>query len=308
MIFIDVKQIDNFIINDVSKVRVKEMGNITEIMYSNSYSSKCSIKKISGKEYIDMETGELKKFVKMENRAFNIASVKKSLGRLRDYINTNVVDVDCCKWVTLTYAANMRDTKKLKDDFKNFNTRLRKEVGPYEYIVAREPQGRGAWHMHVLLIFSKPVGFIDNRVIWKAWSPKGFKNNYDYTKITNIDNVDNVGAYLTAYMTDMRLDDVIDNKVENVSFDNLKKIDDKKYIKGARLVLYPPQFNIYSCSRGIKKPIIYYDIQKNVKNRVSSAKLTFEKSIELVDNEANFNKILNYKYYNSKRLITSYYI
>ena len=307
----EVQVIENVNVCLDAKVRVKEMGNVTEIMYSNTYASKCSIKKIDADNYIDLKDGELKQFIKIENRAQDLSSVRKSLGRLRDYINTNVTDVGNCKWVTLTYQENMTDTVKLNNDFKMFNRRLRKEIGHYEYIVSREPQGRGAWHCHVILIFKYKAPFIHNDVIWKAWSPKGFKKGVDYTKTQKLDDVDNVGAYLTAYMADMELKDLVENtnvlecssgfKVKDVEvLENGEKVK-KSYVKGARLYLYPPKFNIYSCSNGIEKPNIYYDIEKNAQKKVSAGTLTYEKSIELIDSENNFNKVINYRYYNSVR-------
>ena len=297
----EVINLDNVQVDLDAKVRVKEMGNVTEIMYSDSYASKCSIKKLDSENYLDLESGEIKQFKKMETRACDTASVRKSLGRLRDYINTNVVDVDNCKWVTLTYKENMTDTKKLYRDFDNFNRRLRSEVGHYEYIVAREPQARGAWHMHVILIFNNAF-FLDNKIVWKAWSPKGFKCNYDYTKTQKLDNVDNVGAYLTAYLGDMDLESALEFGLL-LNGDKVKEVEvsdeaPKRYVKGARLRLYPPKFNIYTCSRGIKKPITYYDIEKNAQKKVSADTLTFEKSIQLKSADSDFSKILSYRYYN----------
>ena len=309
----EVKRIDNIIVCEDAKVRVKEMGNITEIMYSDSYESKCSIKKIDKHTYMDLRSGEVKEFKKMENRACDIASIRKTLGRLRDYLNTNITDVEKCKWVTLTYQENMVDTEKLYNDFKMFNRRLRKKIGHYEYIVAMEPQSRGAWHCHVVMIFKHKAPFICNDVIWKAWSPKGFKNGVDYTKTQKLDDVDNVGAYLTAYMADMDVDEglnapevlqaVLDGRMSvkevEVEVDGNKV--KKSYLKGARLYMYPTQFNLYRCSRGIKKPKISYDSEKNAQKKVSAATLTYQKSIQLIDQSSDFKKVLDYRYYNSMR-------
>lgn len=307
----EVTKIDNMQIDVNAKVRIKEMGNITEIMYSNSYASTCSIKKLNKYEYLDLETGEVKEFKKMENRACDISSVRKSLGRLRDYINTNVTDVNNCKWVTLTYAENMTDPKKLYDDFKKFNMRLKYFLKVnYEYIVAMEPQGRGAWHAHMLLIFDNKAPWIANDDMFRIW-----KNGWTTTK--KLDDVDNVGAYLTSYMCDVLVDDVKDMLEESpellrklidgslmgkeVQVDERGVIVTKTVVKGARLYLYPPQFNLYRCSKGIEKPVIFYDTEKNAQKKVGSAKPTYEKSIQLEDVEKDFKKVLNYRYYNSLR-------
>lgn len=311
----EVRPIENIKVLDSARVRVKEMGNITEIMYSDSYASTCSIKKLDKYTYMDMQSGEVKEFKKIENRACDISSIRKTLGRLRDYLNTNITDVDNCKWVTLTYAENMMDTKKLYNDFRNFNDRLRKEVSHYEYIVAMEPHGRGAWHCHMVMIFDSKAPYISNDVVWRCWSPKGFRAKlkdgigYDYVKTKKLDDVDNVGAYLTAYLCDMEVSEAIDNgevlqralggsmQVKEIEIDGVKK----SYLKGARLYMYPPQFNLYRCSRGIKKPNVYYDIEKNARKKVSAATLTYQKSIQLIDQSNNFEKLLDYRYYNSIR-------
>ena len=319
----EVMKIDNLEVHEDDKVRVKDMGNVLEIMFSNSYASKCSIKKLDKHTYVDLESGEVKEFKKMESRACDISSVRKTMGRLRDVINTNVVDVTNCKWVTLTYGENMIDSKKLRYDFENCIKRLRKQFNHFEYIVAMEPQGRGAWHAHMLMIFDNKAPWISNNDMWKCWSPKGFKaklldgKGYDYTETKKLDSVDNVGAYLTAYMTDMLVDDV--QAILNDSPELLYKLADgslrgqeievdekgikvtKMVIKGARLYLYPPQFNLYRCSKGIKKPEIYYDTEKNAQKKVNGATLTFQKSIELTDTSNNFKKVLDYRYYNLKR-------
>ncbi|PBG19272.1 hypothetical protein BGU81_23195 [Clostridioides difficile] len=139
-------------------VRVKEMGNIIELMYSEFKNNKIVIKKINANEYIDTRTGEIKEFNHISDRSQLKSEVRASLRRLRDYLNTNITNVSHCKWITLTYAENMTDTKRLYDDFVKFNKRLKYYINKefnltYEYIVAMEPQGRGAWHCHMAMIF-----------------------------------------------------------------------------------------------------------------------------------------------------------
>ena len=84
------------------EVRVKEMGNIIEVMHSEKTNHKIYIKKISDSEYIDLRTGEVKQCNKIENRAGNLNSIRQSLSKLRDLLNTNIKDPSHCRWVTLT--------------------------------------------------------------------------------------------------------------------------------------------------------------------------------------------------------------
>lgn len=302
----EIRKIDPVEIQDGFVVRVKEMGNITELMYSDSYKSECSIRKLNKDQYVDLRSGEVKDFAHIENRSHDLKSISKSLGRLRDYLNTNITHVDRCRWITLTYKENMTDPKQLYEDFKKFNMRLRYHIGKYEYIVAMEPQGRGAWHAHVVMIFDQKAPYIPNDLMAKVWG-KGF------VTVKKLDDVDNVGAYLTAYLGDMDLEELekmpdeamklVGRKLEikeiEVDVDGSKK--KKKYIKGARLSMYPPQFNIYRCSKGILKPTITYEPEIIAQKKVSAGTLTYEKTIQLIDQENDFEKTINYRYYNKIR-------
>jgi hypothetical protein len=293
---------------DNQKVRVKETGNIIELMHSeNRPSGKIYIKKISGTEYVDIRTGDIIECKHIENRSQNLDSVRRSLGRLRDYINTNCVKNENCKWVTLTYAENMTDTKKLYNDFVKFNKRMQYKLGKYEYIIACEPQGRGAWHIHMLMIFESKAPFIKNEDMYQVWS-----HGWTTTKALD-ENINNVGSYLTAYLGDFdfsQIESLTDEEkfglngkwikdVEVTDIDG-KKIS-KKIVKGGRLHMYPAKFNLYRCSKGIKKPEIYYTKEKKIQKKIkaSSAKLTFERTITITDDTKNFSNTLNYRYYNS---------
>lgn len=290
-------------INPCHLVRLTEMGNITEIMYSEKRSHGGYITKIDADHYVDNRTGEFCDFKHTENRSENLASVAKSLKRLRDLLNANITDVTCCRWVTLTYAENMTDPKKLQYDFKNFNDRCRKIFGHYEYITAAEPQGRGAWHLHCVFIFKGKAPYMENAVVRECWK-KGF------VTVKRLDDVDNVGAYLTAYLGDMELTEATEAGISVHTAKGIKEVEyedengvkqSKKYIKGARLYMYPPGFNLYRKSKGIVNPTVSVVPYEMAKEKASSAKLTFSKTIRLDDEESAFQNTLQYEYYNTIR-------
>ena len=89
-------------------VTVKLMGNITEVRYCMKNRRGCAVKKINKDNYVVMSTGELKGFVHHEKRLDDVSSIKQSIKRLRELINTNVTDPKKCKWLTLTYIENMQ--------------------------------------------------------------------------------------------------------------------------------------------------------------------------------------------------------
>ena len=285
------------------EVKVKNMGNIIELVHRERVNSKIFIKKISDEQYIDLRTGEVKDCKKIDNRAGNLNSVRQSLSRLRDLLNTNITDTTKCRWVTLTYAENMTDSKRLYDDFKKFNMRMRYKGYKYEYIVCMEPQGRGAWHAHLVMIFDERAPYIDNKDMADIWG-------HGFTTTKKLEDVDNVGAYLTAYLGDMEMSDyqnLSEEEKKQMQIFGIKEIEvegsegtrvKKSILKGGRLHMYPPKFNLYRCSRGIKKPIVTYESEEEAQKKVSAGTLTFEKTIEISDSDSQFSNKINYRHYN----------
>ena len=305
---IKIEKIENISIPTSATIRVKQTGNITELMYSAKQArGQIFIKKINGHEYVDLRTGEQFEFEIIQNRSENLDSVRRSLGRLRDYINTNCVNISNIKWVTLTYAENMQDTERLYKDFKKFKQRMIYKYGQFEYIIACEPQGRGAWHIHMLMIYPGKAPYIPNNEMADTWG-------HGFTTTKKLDaNITNIGAYLTAYLGDFDFSDLDKLGVDELQQMKGKQIKDveviqpdgkkipKKIIKGGRLHMYPAHFNLYRCSRGIKSPEITKEIEKDIQKKIkaSSAKLTFEKTISIQDADTEYQNTLNYRYYNS---------
>lgn len=290
-------------------VSLKKMGNIYEICYLQKKNYQIKTQLLDKDHYMYFDTGEIFECNHIDNRAESKFQVGQSLKRLREYINTNVVDTNKCKWITLTYAKNMQDTKQLYNDFKRFMTRFKRRFKDYniEYIVACEPQSRGAWHMHLILIFDKVAPFIPNATIENLWE-QGF------TKTTKLDDIDNIGAYLTAYLGDMeftkeniqelekqglKLSQIALKEVNEIEGKKLK--EPKSFIKGGRLYMYPPKFNLYRISRGIKKPIKEYHSYHIAKEKAGLQLPTYSKGIKLSDTDNSFENIIIYEYYNTKR-------
>lgn len=296
------------------RVSLKTMGNIFEVCYMQKKNNRIYTQLIDKDHYIDLrtfeDTGEVFECNHIENRSQSLFQVGQSLKRLRDYINTNVVDVSKCKWITLTYKDNMTDTKKLKIDFNNFFKRFKYRYKEYniEYIVAAEPQGRGAWHLHCIFIFDKKAPFIDNNsVLEKMWP-------YGFTSTMNLKSIDNVGAYLTAYLGDMELTEenvlLLKENGVNISKINLKDVYEiegkklktpKSFIKGGRLYMYPPKFNLYRISKGIKKPIKEVMTYKKAQEKIGDLSPTYSSAISLTDNTTDYNNTIIYEYYNKLR-------
>lgn len=287
--------------NENEVVKLTTGGYIQEVMYSRCRNTKCTIKKLNKDQYLTYATGEIREFQHNENRADDLNQIRVTLGQLRWLLNANITEVNNCRWVTLTYAENMTDTKRLKKDYEKLIKKLRYEYGKFEYIVAMEPQSRGAWHAHFVMIFEDKAPYIPNLQLAEMWG-------HGFVKVKKLDGVDNVGAYLTAYLGDMELNEAIENKCPiNGSIKEIEYADEggqtqkKSIIKGGRLFMYPSGFNLYRNSRGIKKPDIEYTTEQKAQKKVSGSTLTFERTIKLTDEVKSFDNTINYRYYNTVR-------
>lgn len=77
----------------------------------------------------------------------------------------------------------------------------------------------GAWHLHIIYIFEKKRPYIPKSDFEKLWG-LGFVN------IKNLKGIDNLGMYLSAYLSNMKLER--DKEKYNNS-------NNKRIIKGSRL-------------------------------------------------------------------------
>lgn len=285
-------------------VTLKISGNILEVKYMRSVPN-APIRKLDQDHGVDLRTGEVIEYKHIANRASDKASVAQSLRKLRDIINANIENPDTALWVTLTYAENMRDTTRLYEDYRRFWQRFRyylhKQNYPgAEYITAAEPQARGAWHLHGLFLFPCKAPFIPNADIAKLWG-------HGFTKTKSLKGIDNPGLYLTAYLGGMELTEAISTGKTHGQITEVDSTDEqgnrkrKAVIKGARLHLYPPGFNLYRCSRGVKRPQVYQTTEAEAMEIVGTAPLTYEKTISITDGSGEVRNIINYRQYNKAR-------
>ena len=133
---------------------------------------------------------------------------EKRFKRARQKVR-RIVSANCCGWrdargrpykpvfLTMTFADNVTDLKYANHEFKLFVLRLGHKVGGrlnrncLKYLAVPEFQQRGAVHFHVIF-FNLP--FISANAIRECW-------RHGHIKINAIDHVDNVGAYISKYMT-----------------------------------------------------------------------------------------------------------
>ena len=284
------------IIPDYANVTLTITNNIIEVQYLEKYNNQNNIKKLDDDNYLILSTGEIRKFKKTDDRLGNKNSFRQTFKKLRYLINNNFCGLNNELFVTLTYAENMQDTDKLYRDLDKFMKRLRykyKEISKIEYLTVVEPQNRGAWHAHILIKFiDLDKIYIPNALISSIWG-LAFVNVQSISKM----NIDNLGAYLTAYLTDLPVDDVSLDEFKKA--EKFKKVNDKFYIKGARLKLYPKGMNFYRKSKGIKFPERFNIPYSDIKKYVGTAIPTYSKRLDLNTND--FCNTIIYHHYNLKR-------
>lgn len=311
------------------EVRITRMNHIVEILsLAKEPEALLKIKKLNKFEYVNLETGEIFNYQLNENRGQNIAGLKETFKTIRNLINNNFTGGANELFITLSYAENMTDTKKLMRDFDVFMKRFRRKYPDIDYLSIVEPQGRGAWHCHVLIRFNSldTIFIKNNEILAPMWG-------HGFTKTKSLKNVDNIGAYLNAYLSDVEVieensqaifgamianqreiietedgqaydlnkGNYVDLKIieKNVLNDNGIEVK-KKFVKGARLHMYPSGMNLYRCSRGIKKPATEKMTYREAKKIVGSEPANYSRTIDL-DKDGQFLNSITYEQYNLKR-------
>lgn len=252
-------------------VYVRDMCGIVEIKYIQKRNNECPIKVLNGNKYLIKSTGEICDFDKTgTDRTHSYRSLKRTFRNLRYLINNNFVGAKNELFVTLTYGGKDRPlvcsegAKRFYTDFKVYIKGLRRDFGKIEFINVVEPHADGHLHAHVLLKFIDYSDiFIKNDDMQNIYWKHGF------TKTSNLVGVTNIGAYLSAYLTDVEVSDfVFDDCIKNGEKIVVKEINGKKFVKGARLKYYPKKFNIYRRSRGIKDPEIIKGFSGQIKKEI----------------------------------------
>lgn len=308
MNFLLFEKLESVSIKRGAKVRYKVAGDVLELFYKSKWGNgKCAIKKLSSDEYVYLATGEIREFDKIQNRAESKASLRRTFSLIRDTINSNITDIESVRWVTLTYKENMTDTKRLCADLEKMRKKVKYHIGKFEYISIIEPQGRGAWHSHELWIFNGKAPFVDQK-----WLESEIWCNGS-VKVKKIDkNCDNLGAYLTAYLGDIPLDEYEASggvmrgglEVKSVEVEQDGNKVKKHIVKGGRLHMYPPKMNIFRTSRGVKRAEVEYTTYELAQKKIGVATPTFEKKYQLISDD--FTSQFSYQYYNRKRQLSQF--
>lgn len=283
--------------------KVTICGDSIELTTISHYSDLPHIKKIDKDTYKVLRTGEIRYFNHDSNRNKSMA---ETFSKIRNLINANITGETAqnALWITLTYAENMTDTNRLYNDFRKFMLRLKyyskqNEIAPFEYITVVEPQARGAWHHHLLLIWDSPAPFIANSIMADIWG-------HGYTKTKSLNqNITNIGAYLTAYLTDVDISaddaqEVLADMTLTGTNSHLKALNGKRFLKGGRIHLYPKNMRIFRHSRGIKQPKIERIDRQSALALVDrlNAELVYQRGFTFYDDVTRYGNEVFKEYFN----------
>ena len=172
--------------------RIIQSGDIIEIYeYSEGY--------IKGYKLTDNEKNNRRRSESNpDDTDSRERSLKRAKANLRRIINSNVGQYGkefTAKFLTLTFKDNVKDLDKANYEFKKFIQRLNYycfgvKKNNLKYTCVVEFQKRGAIHYHVI-IYNMP--YLKANDIANVWG-NGF------IKINKIDDIDNVGAYVSEYL------------------------------------------------------------------------------------------------------------
>lgn len=238
---------------DEEMVYVTVMGTIAEIKKSNAVTNSDGIiKKIDKYHYVDLSTGEVKEFQKLnrtgnsqqkQSRKDSPKSLAYTAKTQKDIIITNFIDTKHTVYLTLLYDDIMTDFERASKDIKNFIKKLRRNFpdNPMKYVILTELHHTGSIHFHLLLYCENPYTRKFVRHLKSSWK----KGEAFCRKIKNNEDI----LYLAAYF-------VYGFTAKSDGFDKydlaIAKAE-KRAIKSARLEEYPIYSRVIKHSKNMKK-------------------------------------------------------
>lgn len=291
--------------------RVTETGDfftVTEL--SQPKGSQNKIQKLSATEYVYLPDGEIREYKpRAKTRDESVKSLRRTMRHIRDLVNCNVRqdNADRVHWITLTYAdrsvKGASGVERVGRDFDIFFKRFRRYcssrgITAPSYITVLEPQREGVWHLHCLFIYSHKRPYIANEKVAAMWG-QGF------TKTQRLPH-NNMGAYLTAYLSDAAIDDLTIEDLEHGAKNKEVKErvvdgDKKRFVKGARLYFYPSDTNIVRHSRDVIYPktldmtVFQMDILQK------QGELLFKSAVKFIDDDSGYEMTVTRRVYRKRR-------
>lgn len=273
------------LIDGHSLTTVKRMGNIVELQALQHMNLDARIRILKNHRYMVIATGEVFDMTRSVKKSDNVKSLRKTFRRLRERINSNFSGSGNELFVTLTFDSKLGkrpylgDADLIRKRYKDFVRRMKRKFGSeLVFIKVVEPHADGHAHLHVL------IKFLGLKHIFIQ--PDEFRNywRWGFVKIHKILGNTNVGAYLTAYLTDVPYNnEALAYIMAQGSSGPIEVVEknSKKFIKGGRLHYYPRDFHLFTCSRNAKFPVVSRQRKMDIKKELSAATLSFSKEYDV---------------------------
>jgi len=126
-----------------------------------------------------------------KRRADNLARLRSLVRRIVEGNHNQWGEV--CKFITYTFAENVRDVSQALVLWREYQKRLRRVFNNPKYLAVIEFQKRGSVHFHVLY-FNMPYTPKLKTKIQKNWG-------HGFTQVRAIRSTKALGSYITKYMT-----------------------------------------------------------------------------------------------------------
>lgn len=279
----EIRTADQIRISDNAPLKVTIAGGVIDVMQQERPTRPPEIVWSDDRtEYTIVATGEVRKAKKRKTRSDDktaIDEMRKSMRRMRQLINANWSGDRNELMITLTYAENMTDPKRLKKDMEKWLKKTKRRLGEIKYLYVVEPQARGAWHAHCLIKqLSAHSTYWPAEDVADAWG-------HGYVKVKRLDDCDNVGAYLSAYLTNLPPAAEGDELIGNIDARLGDDVPSKAAVKGERLHLYPKGMHYYRASKNLDQPITkkMRPTSAEYQALIAGADQRFARTIELYD-------------------------
>lgn len=168
-------------------------------------------RKISKDEYVDITTGEVRRYKKRKYK--DKESIRRATSNLKEILRNNFNGGKNELFITLTCEELTEDYDVARKFCDNFFKDLRNKYEGLEYVYVLELQKRKSWHIHAWIKSTKrKILYIDNEEIAKIWN-KGFAKTQRITKeefgdkdTAETDVVDIVINYMTKIKSKDRIE------------------------------------------------------------------------------------------------------
>ena len=175
------------------------------------------------------------------------SSIHRTKKNIKNITNSNP---QLTKFLTLTFKKNVEDINFANYKFMQFVKRMKFKYPDFKYLAVIEFQKRGAVHYHMLC----KLPYVNKKLIAKKW-------NHGFIKIKRINRINNMGGYISKYVS---------KDTDNMKLFNKKKFFHSKDLYMPLEIIDEWQFNNYYNNFDIenRNPIFEKTIESEYRGKI----------------------------------------